>query len=289
VHDATTRLGLDGSGGAIEQGYAELGALVRRAPTATTFDAAAYAPAAVSRLRDVWKIRMASEHQSAAVFLKLAVQMVEGRSALDAQAVMTRMALDETRHATVCGELLAAIGADPACDVPDETPPLAVYPGVGLAERVLRNVIYACALVESINVARFVATLDRTTDACVREGIRQLLSDEMHHAGFGFHYLEAATPWLSRHPEVVASLDDFLRPAFADVERAMSLHDAPVSPLTADEIALGVPDVELFREVYAQTIEHAIVPGLERLGLSATRAYRERTLVGYALAPMPFG
>jgi hypothetical protein len=246
-----------------------------------TFDASLYSRDAIEQLRALWRRRMGAEHVSAAVFLQIALQMMAAGATLDAQAVMARLAVDETRHAEIAGRLLRSIGAEPACDCPP-IPKIGAFLDTGVEERALRNVIYTCCLTESVNVARFVETMDRTTDPCVRGALRQLLADEMQHPAFGFQYLQAWSPWLRGRPEVIDSLNDFLRPAFADAERSMAGVDDPSAAPSDEEMALGLPDPRISARVFYETFEQAIIPGLEQLGLDARRAYERRSMKGWA-------
>lgn len=250
--------------------------LARAGARATVFDASVYDPAAVARLCLMLRIRTASEYHSASVFQRLATQLMQAHATLDAQAVMTRMAFDELRHAELCARALVAVGAPAECEIADHIPDLTDHPEVSREEAALRNVIYSCAMTEAINTARFVHTLDRTTDPYLHEVLRQLLADEVQHGAFGFHYVERWAPWLQQNPEVRASLEGFMRHAFFMLEWAMSGGKRPHVALTPDERALGLPDPLTLGDVFYQTVESAIVPGLERCGIAAERAYRTR-------------
>jgi hypothetical protein len=116
------------------------------------------------------------------------------------------------------------------------------------------------------------------TDPYLREAVRRLLADEVHHASFGFEYLTAWAPWLDAHPEVRRSLDTWLRRAFAELERVRSGSALPARALTADEVALGIADPARVTVVFHQTVECAVVPALEGFGLDAGTAFRERSL-----------
>jgi hypothetical protein len=254
---------------AIEEGLRRVEA---RAPS---FDPAPYDPAAVAKVRAQWAWRMRFEHRSSAVFGQLALQLFEAAAPLDAEIVMQRMALDELRHTRTCAEVIAALGGAPEVDAELVVEPLARHGEATPGERALRNVLYTTCLSEVVACARFVATLDHTTDPFLRDAIRRLLADEVLHGQFGFHYLAAVRPWLDAHPEVVASVERFLVHAFAVIEGELA-PQPPFRELTADERALGGDDPQLAREVFYGTMEGAVVPGLERLGLAAGQAWRER-------------
>jgi hypothetical protein len=278
VSDAERAIGLPVPGTPIEKEYRAIaGAMLRCSRTVHTFDGRAYAPAALEAARKLWGVRMDAEYRSTSVFSALVAQLMEAGASLDATAVVLRMAQDEIRHAEVCGEVVVALGGEVRIE-PREVAPISRHPGCGAEERALRNVIYGCCLSEIVNTARFVDMIDTMSDPYLRDVTRQLLSDEVLHGQFGFHYLEASRDWLERHPDVRASLGRYLRHAFAVLERQLSGAGAPPRVLSADERALGLPDPARLPETFYQTVTGAIVPGLERFGIGAGEAWAGRSL-----------
>lgn len=249
--------------------------LARIAPTTAVFDASRYDPAAIATVREQWTQRMRIEHRSSMVFSQLAQQLFEANATLDATIVMMRMAQDELRHTATCARVLSALGAPAEVETDLEVAPLARHPGASPEERALRNVIYTTCMSEMVACARFVAVLDRTTDPFLRDMTRRLLADEVLHGQFGFHYLGAWRPWLDAHADANAGIERYLVHAFAVIEGELA-PTPPFRALTDDEKALGADDGALAREVFYGTTEGAIVPGLERLGLAAGKAWRER-------------
>ena len=68
--------------------------------------------------------------------------------------IALRMGQDELRHAEVCGQVVQALGGEARCtDVPF-VQPQAAHARCGPEERALRNMIYGCAMTESVNAAR---------------------------------------------------------------------------------------------------------------------------------------
>lgn len=276
--DLVGLLTITSSGTPLEKEYREIAtAMTRCKQTVHTFDPKPYDPRAVESARAMWLARMEFEHRSTAVFSNLVAQLMEANATLDAKVVMLRMAQDELRHTETCGRVVQALGGEPVCRVNLRVSPLATHRGCSPEERALRNVLYTTCLSEMVAVARFVDTLDTMTDPYLRDMTRLLLSDEILHGQFGFHYLQAWRPWLDAHPDVRASLERYLRHAFAVLEEALA--GPPVSRsvrLTEDEIALGLPDPVRTRDVFYGTLEGAVVPGLENLGLDAGTAWRTR-------------
>lgn len=273
-----TLLGLAGSATPLEKEYrAVCEAMSRVQHKEVRFDAGAYDPRAVEKVREMWRERMAFEHRSTAVFSQLAAQLMEANASLDAKVVMLRMAQDELRHTETCGLVVEALGAKASYSTDLTVAPLAVHRGCTPEERALRNVLYTTCLSEMVAVARFVDALDTMTDPFLRESTRLLLSDEILHGQFGFHYLQAWRPWLDEHPEVIAGLERYLRHAFVILEEALAGPPPDLAPeVTPDEIALGFSDPDRSRDVFYGTMQEAVVPGLERLGVGAEKAWRTR-------------
>jgi hypothetical protein len=267
------------SGTRIEREYDELVARLTRVSRADVrFDARAYEPGAVARARWLWRDRMVNEYTSTTVFSALAAQLVEANATLDTTAVALRMAQDELRHAEICGEVVTALGGAARGPRADGVTPIARHPGCSPEERALRNVIFCTCLSEMNSVAYFIAALDVMTDPYLRDVIRQLLSDEVLHGQFGFSYLEAWSPWLDAHPDVRGSVARYLRYAFAVVEREFARGERGADVPTKDDLALGVIGPGLSGEVFRQTMEAAVVPGLARFGIDAEMAWRGRSL-----------
>ncbi len=255
-------------------------ALARTAHDASlSFDASAWDPRVVALVARQWQTRMVFEHRSSTVFSQLATQLFEAGATLDAKIVMLRMAQDELRHTGTCAAVVRALGGEPEPDVDLRVAPLATHAGVSAEERALRNVLFTTSCSELVACARFVDTLDHVTDPYLRQAIRALLADEILHAQFGFHYLEAWRPWLDAHPDVRPSLERFLTVAFSALERELAPRPPwPKLPgeLAAQYAALGGDDPERVRGVFYGTMENAVVPGLARFGLDAERCWRER-------------
>ena len=266
-----------GSGTAIEKEYRALdAALARTARTVVGFDAKAYDPRAISRAIVSWRARMEGEHRSTTVFSSLAAQLVEANATLDAKTVMLRMAQDELRHTETCGQVVTALGGGTSAMMDVSVAKLARHRGCTPEERALRNVIYTTCLSEMIAVARLADELDATKDPFLRDATRRLLADEVLHGQFGFLYLESWTPWLDAHGEVRGSLELYLVHAFAVLEAALAGPKRPRVTWTDDERALGLAGTTDPFTIFHETIAHAVVPGLERFGIDASRAWKKR-------------
>jgi hypothetical protein len=250
-------------------------ALSRLEPVTFAWDWQALDPHLVGVLRTTWRERMRVEHRSSAVFGQLALQLIEAGAHLDEQVVMMRMAQDELRHTATCAEIVRALGGDLAIDHELTVAPLATHRGASLVERALRNVIYTTCLSEMVACARFVATLETTTDPMMHAALTRLLSDEALHGRFGFHYLEARADLLRADAALRDSLSRYLVHAFAVIEPELA-PAPPFRPLSDDERAFGLEDPELAHDLFYATMREAVIPGLERFGLAAEHAFATR-------------
>jgi hypothetical protein len=239
------------------------------------FERAAYDPASVAEACVRWKKRMVDEYTSTTVFSALVAQLVEANAPLDVSAVALKMSADELRHAEICGQVVLAMGGSNHARRETNVSPIAVHPRCGPEERALRNVLTTC-ISEMYSVSFFVTSIDQMKDPYLRAVSRELLADEVLHGRFGFYYLEGCADWLAARPEVRASVSRYLRYVFAVCEREFVR--APRAPAGVDDGALGLVSSELAREVFLDTMEHAVAPGLERFGLDAARAWRTRAL-----------
>jgi hypothetical protein len=253
-------------------------AMLRCVRKVYTFDATVYDERAVERARKMWLHRMESEHRSTSVFSALCAQLMEAGATFDMESIVLRMAQDELRHADVCAETLVLLGGEAVCHVKNPIAPVASHRDASREECAMRNVVYGCCLSEMVNCARFVDALDTMSDPLLLDVTRQLLSDETLHAQFGFHYLDAWSGWLEKHPDVKTTMSRYLRFAFAVLEKDLSGRDMPAVILSDDERALGLPDPKRLQEVFYMTVEGAIVPSLERYGFDARDAWDRRSL-----------
>lgn len=243
------------------------------------FDASAYSPAALAEARGFWQARMVAEHRSVGVFLLLGQQLIEANATLDAKTVMLRLAQDELRHTEICGMVVRALGGEASLPIDVSVAPLATHAGCSLEERALRNVVYASCLSEMVAAARLVDALETTADPLAREATRAVLADEVLHGRFGFHYLEALRPRLEADAALRASVAEYLRHAFAVLERELAGEAlARASRPSPEAVALGVIDPERARAVFYGTLEGAVVPALELCGLDAADAWTRRRL-----------
>jgi hypothetical protein len=270
------------TGTTIEREYRALASSIARVPPLEA-DALArdYDRRSVARARAHWAGRMVDEYSSTSVFASLATQLMEANAPLDTTAVALRMAQDELIHAEACAEVVRALGGDARAARPlRETtlPAVARHAGCTPRERALRNVVFATCVTEMNSVAYFVASLETLSDPYLRGVTRRLLSDEVLHGSFGFHYLEACRPWLEPDADLRASIAAYLKHGFAYAEAELTRGSDAEVERGDDDRALGLLDPGELRVLFCRTMDEAVVPGLERFGIPAGDAWKGRTL-----------
>jgi len=245
------------------------------APLVTAFDAAAYPVELVAAARTFWLEMMQSEYESAFVFVDMAMMLRDLDDPIDLQAVTLRMATDELRHTAIAACVVERTGGE-ARIRPRPHARARLHHDCGPEEAALRAVIYGCCMSETVNAARLAKRYAETTDPFVRDGYRLLLADERLHAAFGYHYLESRRAWLDARADVRRSLARYLQYAFGALEVAIGGVPVGARTPTEAERGIGLPDLTDLSHTFQETIANATVPGLERLGIDAGAAWRDR-------------
>jgi hypothetical protein len=251
-------------------------ALYEPLPTAA-FDPAPYSAGLVQRAGAWWLANMRTEYDSASTFVDLAARLRDIGAPFDIQGLALRMAQDELRHAKIAADVAAAMGVDARIPAAPPARP-APHLDCGAEEAVLRIVIFGCCVSETVNAARLAKRTGEVGDPYVRAAIRLLLADERLHAQFGFYYLEHRRAWLDERPNVKASLARYLRYAFAFLERYMGAVPVDARPLDELERRIGLPDLLDTSASFQEVVLNASIPGLQRFGIEADVAWRERTI-----------
>ncbi|MBK6459453.1 MAG: LysR family transcriptional regulator [Myxococcales bacterium] len=141
-------------------------------------------------------------------------------------------------------------------------------------EAAARNLISISCMAETVAVALIGAERDAMPDGPLRELLTTIWADEVGHARFGWRALDRIVPELAEGER--DRLDRYLRVAFAHLERHELAHLPLGSVRRPGGDELGLCSGAEARELFYATVERAIVPGLERLGLGARAAWEKR-------------
>lgn len=220
-----------------------------------------------------WLGRMVNEYQSAQVFGALAAQAA--RSGLTASSIeqLREFEAEERQHGVLCGGVVEALGGQALTHVGQtrELPRHADAPDIiGF----LRNVLSVSCLSETVAVALIGAERWEMPEGSLRDLLSRIWADEVGHARFGWRVMQELLPELSTAQRGHLSL--YLRVAL----RHLELHELAHLPLTSQPpacaVALGLCSGADARILFYRTVEEAILPPLEALGLAANAAWAAR-------------
>jgi hypothetical protein len=226
-------------------------------------------PAAIA----TWRGRMINEYQSAEVFGALAEQAERLGLAATVSQQLRDFEAEERRHGVLCGSVVEALGGSARAEVstPRRLPQHADVPAL---EGFLRNVLSVSCLSETVAVALIGAERLEMPEGELRELLSRIWADEVGHARFGWRVLHELLPTLDDGAKARLSL--YLRVALRHLELHELLHLPLESRPPAAGAALGLCSGADARTLLYESIEQAILPPLETLGLSASAAWSAR-------------
>jgi hypothetical protein len=215
-----------------------------------------------------WAFRFRVEVEAEVRFDRLAGQLEASADGASLAPLARRAALDERRHAGHCERLAAAYGSPVSGAVP---PPPGVAPaGLEPEDATCYELVAACCVAETGSVAVLTSLLASNCEPQVRAVLHALAVDEVNHARLGWAALALAkrrgsTGFLG--PLLPAMLggsvdDDFF---------------LQVDPAREDPrlLAFGVQPHSARRDLFVETLDCVIFPGLEGSGVdtAAGRAW----------------
>ncbi len=110
----------------------------------------------------------------------------------------------------------------------------------------------------------------------VRALLRALIADEIHHARLGWYYAASrAQDWSSEQRQQVA---DALAEAVVCIESEFRWGRDAADPFDLATRALGVLRTDIQRSCIQDVVENEILPGLDALGLNASKAWQQRAV-----------
>lgn len=221
-----------------------------------------------------WRGRMQNEYASARVFEGLARQLEEAGWDGDDVAECRSFADEERLHGVLCGAVVEALGGEAIGTLPEPPPFPEHHDAPSRLEAATRNLLSISCLSETVAVALIGAEREEMSDGELRDLLTRIWSDEIGHSRFGWRVAGRTVEKLDDAAR--RRLELYLRAAFAHLE-AHELAHLPVRYAPPPEgAALGLCDGRDARALFYSTVEEAIVPGLEAIGLSAKEAWALR-------------
>lgn len=244
----------------------------RQAPAIpfSDFVPAHYAQEALALASDQYGALARGERSAIGLFARLAAALDAFAAPREFVLGATAAAHDEARHAQYCEEFAVRCGFDasepPAAPAPVEPEPrslieldVAMLRSVALSETLAATLLMACRRIAREPVARALLTT--------------LIADEIHHARLGWYYAADRSPsWSTDERQQVA---DALAEAVICIESEFHWGRDAAPPFDHPTRALGVLRTDLQRSCIQDVVENEILPGLDALGLNATKAWAE--------------
>ncbi len=221
--------------------------------------------------REHWRIHMAAEFASSRVFSGLVPELMAAGLDYDHVRSAVEMARQEVEHGLASARVHAALGGEPSTDLPP-LPPVPTHEGVSPLEAVIRNVLSVSCCGETLAVAVIGGERERAASEPLREVLTSILADEVGHARFGWRLLGEVSTALDASTR--ARLAAYLVVVFERDIRAMR-GAMTACGATDAALGLGAPDGPTMWATFWETMTEVTVPGLERHGLAAQRAWKE--------------
>jgi hypothetical protein len=238
------------------------------------FDPAPFPRPAIDLAVDSYTKLAIGEYGAVQLYAQLTSAMTLAGLPMDLITASAAICTDEARHADYALQMIRALtGEDVPVRVEKEALESPWRKGASL-EVIDTAVLHVAALSETISCALIGACRDRATEATTRALLSNLVSDEIHHARFGWYYLSwRSLQWTRAERQRMA---DSMASNVVKVERRFWRgRDAPPSAAKAAR-ALGVLESEGQRAAVRAVMETEIVPVLDSLGLGASHAWRVR-------------
>jgi hypothetical protein len=224
-----------------------------------------------------WTMKAEEEHHSAAIFADLLSLFVDTGIPLDLLGCIARVVEDELRHTELCLDLARRFRTEP----PRARPlPRASHPTTP-SERRARGVsivLVEGAIGETISSALFNVGRHVANEPCSKAALGLILRDEVLHARLFWEALAVLRAEMTS--EDLDALQREASRAFGIIENSSILpilqrleRGEPFDPAWA---ALGVLPPEERVEAFYGAIEKRVRPRLDRLGLDADAAWRDR-------------
>jgi len=248
-----------------------------RAPRALpwdSFDASAHPDAALRLALDLWSGLAGGEYAAIGLFAQLAAGLSFTEAPFDLVYAATQVSADETRHAEYCVRMAQLCAAGDAAIVVDATRLHAALAPLVDIEEVDFAMLYYAAISETLATGLLAVCQQRARERLSRALLTALISDEVHHARFGWYYVAHRSPrWTLAERQRLA---DRVMDVLVGIEQDFwTGRDAPKAAQGAAR-ALGILDSSAQRAAIQDVMENEIVPALDAVGLGASRAWALR-------------
>jgi hypothetical protein len=232
-----------------------------------------YAQEALALASNQYGALARGERSAIGLFARLAAALDAFAAPREFVLAATAAAHDEARHAQYCEEFAVRCGFDPSA-LPAAAAPVEQEPRslIELDVAMLRSV----ALSETLAAALLMACRRGAREPVARALLTTLIADEIHHARLGWYYATSRSPsWSTDERQQVA---DALAEAVICIESEFHQGRDAAPPFDRSTRALGVLRTDLQRSCIQDVVQNEILPGLDALGLNASKAWQNRVV-----------
>ncbi|HEY3665307.1 MAG TPA: ferritin-like domain-containing protein [Polyangiaceae bacterium] len=238
------------------------------------FERSAYPEEALGLARDLFCKLAGGEYSAVALFAQITSSLALTQAPIDFVAASARVSSDEIRHADYCLRMASLCqGSEVTVSVPSAALASDIPTSLSLEELDFLMLKYA-AVGETLAAALLTECRRRASDPTLRALFTSVVSDEVHHARLGWYYAKyRAERWSAEaRQRLTERVGQFVIGIEVEFSRG---RDAP-DHASAAASALGVLDSSTQRQVIADVMNEEIVPALDAIGLSGSRAWAER-------------
>ena len=233
----------------------------------------AMSPAARDAAHATWRGRMINEYNSSLVFVALARQMERAGFDVEQVEACRGFAHEERRHGVLCGAVVEALGGEARSQLPKQSP-FPEHDDVEPVEAVVRNLLSVCCMSETVAVALIGAERLEMPAGPLRELLTTIYADEVGHARFGWRIVGEVVPELDAAAR--RRLSQYLAAALKHLEEHELSHLPANNIVPEGGERLGLCSGADARGLLYDTIREVIIPGLQKVGLDAQRAWLSR-------------
>ena len=238
------------------------------------FERSRYPEEALALAQNLFSKLAGGEYSAVALFAHITSGLALTQAPIDFVAASARVGSDEIRHADYCLRMASLCqGSEVTVTVPSAALASDIRASLSIEELDFLMLKYA-AVGETLAAALLTECRRRASDPVLRALFTSIVSDEVHHARLGWYYAKyRADQWSIEERQQLASR---VAAFVIGIEREFSRgRDAPEHASDAAR-ALGVLDTVAQREVIADVMNSEIVPALDALGLSGSKAWAQR-------------
>jgi hypothetical protein len=232
-----------------------------------------YAPAALALASDQYGALARGERSAIGLFGRLGAALDGFGAPREFVLAATAAAHDEARHAQYCEEFAVRCGFDPGVLTAAAS---SVEPEPSSALELDIAMLRSVALSETLAAALLMACRRVAREPVARALLTTLIADEIHHARLGWYYAaNRAQQWSPTERQQVA---DALAEPVLHIEYEFHFGRDAAEPFERPTRALGVLGSVAQRACIRDVVEHEILPGLDALGLNASKVWQSRAV-----------